>query len=285
MLVRMWNAENREWDLIPLTIPSRPRKGPRDRYLEVVDGNVSPDSNGDFIREDYTDEEIDAVHAFAVARLTIDLWEKAVGKKIVWPWNRFFNFEKLELRLYSKSKGARYSRDSQWISLGFWGPGERFVCKSFDVVAHETTHAIIESIIPDLERTNSTEGRAVVESLCDTVPILMQMRIKEFFDAATGGTKKNLRVRNNISEFGEGYGSGNVDGVRSALHPKQGDDHYSLGSRMTGTIYMHLIGIWERSASYEDFRKQVLEFSKTILRPITFLKEISPIRYFSEYNN
>ncbi|MCH7515441.1 MAG: hypothetical protein IH947_16120, partial [Bacteroidetes bacterium] len=108
MLVRLWNGKLEQWDTVEVTVPGKPGIGPSDKYVVVSDSFVKPDENGDFISKNYSEEEIDAVHAFAVARLTIDLWEKGSGEKVIWLSIPDTADRRLKIVLYSGSFEASY---------------------------------------------------------------------------------------------------------------------------------------------------------------------------------
>jgi len=277
MLVRLWNEKAGDWEFIELEVPGKPRPGPSDDYLEVEGFKVEPDKNGNFIRKDYSEEELDAVHAFAVARLTINLWESSLTKKVVWPWLNEFPSEKLKIVLYSGLMDASFRLRTQSILFGAVDFDPPPACQSIDIVAHETTHALVESFHPSIHETGDLEAFAVIEALADLTPIFLLASIPQIFKKALDVTSNDLRQSSFLSEFAEGYSKNRSDGIRSALKPNLNnpDNPCSLGSPIVTSVYNELIQTWENSKDYDDFNKSLEELATNLLYPFVSTEEIS----------
>lgn len=249
MLVRLWNGKLEKWDTEEVTVPGKPGIGPSDKYLKVRDSFIEPDENGNFVSSTYTDEELDAVHTFATARLTIDLWEKALGKKIQWPWRKSSD-NRLKIHLYYELVDAVFRNDEQAIIFGTTGNPLKYTCKSFDIVSHETTHAIIESLFPSIHDEFGKLRFTLIESVADLSPIMLLTSIPKFLNKAMDDTQNDLLQTNFISEFGEGYSfKGNE--IRNALFPdSKPEGHHQKSSIITNFIYLWLVASINSTNNY-----------------------------------
>lgn len=235
MLVRLWNPIKKEWEFIKLEVPGKPKIGPSDEYLFVEGCNVEPDKNGNFIRKDYSEEELDAVHAFAIARSTISMWEKALGEKIKWAWGK----EQLKIRLYEPLIDAVFRNSEISILFGESGINKWCTCRAIDIVAHETCHAILEALKPEIHKSRLFETKALIEGICDLTGIFLKAKLTEsMFD------KIILNRPNYFSEFGMGFGYNNSksNSIRSAFYvstlPFDQSTLYDGASKFINKIYM-----------------------------------------------
>jgi len=281
MRLLIWDMEGEKWDFVVVSVPGKPGPGPSDEYLKVIGPEVQPDGNGNFTSTAYSEEEINAVHAFAVARLTIHLWEKAVGLKIIWQWNagKRKNERPLNIQIDdTQSAGFHLVRESAVYGLY----KEKRTCKSLDIVSHEITHGIIESLRPDIHYINTVQAYAVVEALADLSAILLHASIPELYLKSADKSNSDLRLKNPVSEFAEGYGKAG-EGIRSALDKvSTANDSYSLAKPLVNSVYMKLVEKWEKSPSgIVGLLAWVEELTRYAFYPLLNLREISPENYFT----
>ena len=177
-------------------------KGPVGEYLEIVDYDAPSgcfyapveldDSNllaQDGLAPSEGNPKFHQQMVYAVAMSTIQNFELALGRKALWapdfkrdPKTREVTDARPvhKLRVYPhalREANAYYSPDKKALLFGYFpsvlaNPGENlpgglvFTCLSHDIVAHETTHAVLDG---NLER-NAVMGRVTVDekevSLC-----------------------------------------------------------------------------------------------------------------------
>ncbi len=239
MVIRLWDSQSNQWHIKEVIVLGKPRTGPSDKYLKVHDAFVVPDKNGDFCSKTYADEELDAVHTFVVARITIDLWEKALAQSICWAFPG-----PLMIRLNEPIVEAKYFEDQSTIAFGKAGKMQRFTCRSIDIVAHETTHAILTTLFSSTTLNKNLENRAFTESICDISSIIVKNKLSgNVFDSKnTDFTKANY-----LSEFALGYSDTKDDnfGIRSALEKlnvaARWSTPYSKSSFLTNKFYHKFI--------------------------------------------
>lgn len=257
-------AENgKELEFVPVQVPDQVQAGPQCDYISISRCNVSPNTYNNFPPEDYDQRECDAIHAYASARLTIALWEQAIDRKIIWPWVKELPAP-LKIERYNELVDAAFYQRFRSIELGTTGPSLKFTCRSFDIVAHETTHAIIRAINPDIYDRATFETYACVEALCDISAFLTLASQPLILDLALHHTGGDLRVKNFLSEFGEGYSKEPSVGIRSALVVQTTpDDPCAMGSPLIKLVYDLLVQLVQNSQT--SAQDSIAKMSKVLL--------------------
>ena len=130
------------------------RSGPQDISI-IISGiaPVSPDRNGNFISCKPGTAEFDAVHTFSVIRMTLALYDSDDDP---FEWNIQGNHKPITVyphESFSEEINASYSREERALRF-LYAPSRRhpretvYACRSFDCVAHETGHAILDHLKP-----------------------------------------------------------------------------------------------------------------------------------------
>ena len=131
---------------------------------------------------------------YAVTMRTIKAFEQALGRTIRWPWsssdkNRLTN----RLRLYPHASGdanAHFDPTTGAIRFGYAPPTDAngnptsvdelvFTSLSFDVIAHETVHALLSAIFPVSPGGMTAEAQALHEGLADIVALLGHFEFRD----------------------------------------------------------------------------------------------------------
>lgn len=129
---------------------------------------------------------------YAVASRTIQVFEFALGRKIKWGFNRNRS-NKFPLRIYPhgmQEANAFYSRDLEALVFGYFPasdadpvsnlPGQTiFTCLSHDIIAHETTHALIDGQRMHFMEATSPDTLAFHEAFADIVALFQHFSFKE----------------------------------------------------------------------------------------------------------
>lgn len=234
--VRVLDIEKQEWSILQVSVPCKPQPGPSDEYLIVENSKVQPNNNGHFIGNHYSQQELDAIHTYAISRYTIAMWEKALGHHINWAWGSTH----LNIRLFESWIDAAFRRKEKAIIFGESGINGWLTCHAMDIVAHETCHAILEGLNPGIHLSSSYETRAVLESICDLTAIFLKVElIDKIYENSI------LQQPNYFSEFALGYNykdASCLKGIRSALMasklPQQQPSLYDYSFPFTNQIYL-----------------------------------------------
>ncbi len=227
--------------------------GPVDDYLEVVD--YDPASQAFYAPVDLNDEHLLAQDGlplsegnpqfhqqmvYAVARTTIGHFERALGRRALWSPRLYrtkegkIKDEPVErLRIYPhalREANAYYSPVKKALLLGYFpastiDPGENlpggtvFTCLSHDIVAHETTHALLDGLhLRFIEPTN-VDVWALHEAFADIVALFQHFTYPKVLRHQIARTHGDLESQNLLGELAYQFGQaiGRYGALRSAL--------------------------------------------------------------------
>jgi hypothetical protein len=227
--------------------------GPVDEYLEVVD--YDPPSQRFYAPVDLKDPLLMAQDGlppsdsnpqfhqqmvYAVARNTIHNFEKALGRKALWAPHHNLNApdkEKNEfvqrLRIYPhaiRDANAYYSPARKALLFGYFPattadpgdnyPGETvFTCLSHDIIAHETTHALLDGLHPRFIEPSNVDVSAFHEAFADIVALFQHFSYPEVLKQQIARTRGKLDSQNLLGELAYQFGQaiGNYGALRSAI--------------------------------------------------------------------
>ena len=172
---------------------------------------------------------------YAVAMTTIAHFERALGRKALWAerrWDEHGN--KIEdkeercvrrLRIYPhalREANAYYSPDKKALLFGYFPatstdePGNLpggivFTCLSHDIIAHETTHALLDGLHPRFNEDSNADAPAFHEAFADIVALFQHFTFPEAIRHQIAQTRGDLRRQNLLGalalQFGQALGS------------------------------------------------------------------------------
>ncbi len=180
--------------------------GPIGEYIEIVD--VDPASNRAYLPVDLNDpfllaqdgiepsESNPQFHqqmAYAVAMTTIRQFERALGRVALWsdrrirqPDGDYHEQFVRRLRIYPhalRERNAYYSPQHKALLFGYFPVTRRdadntpgtlvFTTLSHDIVAHETTHALLDGVHPRFAETTNPDVAAFHEAFADLVALFL----------------------------------------------------------------------------------------------------------------
>ena len=226
-------------------------------YRGPVDSPVPPDDHGHF---DYLDEDtraFGAAHLYAGVRRVLDIWEGYLGRPIVWHFQQ--HHKRLELIPYPRWNNAQAGYGFLETGSGFPKQGEATpFCLNFDVIAHETGHLIVFSVlgIPS-DATLTAEYLGYHESASDTVAIISALHFDTVIARVLEGCQGNLFIENEVNRIAELSSS---EEIRHACHGLKLSDcpdpntpwhrlsqkeRHKLGEPMTGAIFDMIVEIFQ----------------------------------------
>ena len=153
-------------------LPNKVNPGPSDPMIKIDGFHVLPDKDGNFVEgvkgKIYSELEMDAIHTYAIIRMVINMYEDLLGKPIHWSWWKDGVEEPLVVKIRNNDINSRFIKEYKCIELDYYGPYNNWTynCRSVDLIAHETGHAILDSIFPHLNE-GSAEARGIGEAFCD----------------------------------------------------------------------------------------------------------------------
>ncbi len=250
-------------------LPGFVSTGPRDGRI-VTQGlpPVSRNALGDFIQTPGTDA-FDAVHTFAIVRQTLTMYQRALGGPLPWQWNAPANTDPLQVFPHGipGTMNAFYSRNAKALKFGdFDKPGTTppkrvFTCRSLDIVAHETGHAILDGLKPGwLAFGNPPQTGGLHESFGDLTAIFLALSQLDQVEAIIAQTKANLHNKTFLADMAEEFGLalGRPNGLRNADNnlklSEVGTEVHAISQVFTGGIYDVLADIFafERKPGKKD---------------------------------
>ena len=161
-----------------------------------------PGPRGHFDHIPVDTPEFLAAHLYGTVRHTLDIWEFYLGRKVVW-WHAP-RIPRLELIPFVHWQNAHSGPG--FIEMGEkpnrFGREQPF-CLNFDVIAHETGHAIMFSMIGVPEDGAASEPfLAFHESFSDLIALIGVMEIPSVTRRLLRQTDGNLYVLNIVNRIG-----------------------------------------------------------------------------------
>lgn len=276
--------------------------GPTGEYLEVVDRDPANESFYAPVDLDHPyllaqgglppSEGTPQFHqqmAYAVASLTILYFERALGRKALWspgppPDGANPNDDSRyvqRLRIYPhalREANAYYSPARKALLFGYFratadDPGEHlpggfvFTCLSHDIVAHETTHALLDGMHRKFAQATNPDLPALHEAFADVVALLQHFTFPEIVRDQIARSRGALRTQETLlgslaTEFGRATGARGA--LRDAIgrrDPATGawrrhvpdpteygktDEPHARGAILVSAIFDAFLAIYER---------------------------------------
>jgi hypothetical protein len=248
-----------------LKVPwERLEPGPVGEYLEVVDRDPASDAcyrpvdldHPDLLAQDGlpSSEGNPQFHqqmVYAVAMTTIRNFERAIGRRVLWSPRRVYD-EKgkprdefvRRLRIYPhalREANAYYSPEKKALLFGYFRASEEdsgrnlpgglvFTCLSHDIVAHETTHAILDGLHRRFVEPSNADTLAFHEAFADIVAIFQHFTFPEAVRHQIGKTRGDLSRENLLAALASQFGE--AIGLRSALRSAIGKPEVKLGDEV-----------------------------------------------------
>jgi hypothetical protein len=231
------------------------KPGPTGEYVEVVDYDPSLDCfyepvnlNDPYILAQgglAPSEGSPQFHqqmVYAVAMKTIENFERALGRRALWAPRKFqkanpnMDLYVQRLRIYPhalREANAYYSPEKKALLFGYFPANAQaagnnlpggliFSCLSHDVVAHETTHALLDGLHPYFTEASNPDVLAFHEAFADIVALFQHFSQPEPLRHQIAKTRGNLMESNLLGELAQQFGQ--AIGQYGALRKYVGDD-------------------------------------------------------------
>ena len=164
------------------------------------------------------DPRFHAQNAYAIAMRTLAQFERALGRRVSWS----FGGHQIKVAPHAFAEAnAFYSPEDEALLFGYFDDdkGRRiFNCLSHDIVAHETTHALLDGLRPRYMEPSSPDQAAFHEGFSDVVALLSVFSIKEV-------------VKYAVAKAAGGRGSNSVEVARLTVNQLQKGVLLGLGEQ------------------------------------------------------
>jgi len=244
-----WQIETAVINQMTLQVPWEELKpGPVGEYLEVVD--VDPPSRCCYAPVDLNerlilaedgldpaegDPQFHQQMVYAVAMTTIHNFERALGRRVLWSQaggDQGYQFVP-RLRVYPhamRDANAYYSPQKKALLFGYFpastsDPGYNlpggtvFTCLSHDVVAHETTHALLDGLHRRFIEPTNSDTLALHEGFADIVALFQHFSFAPALRDQIRRTRGDLASQNLLGQLAQQFGQalGSRGALRDAL--------------------------------------------------------------------
>jgi hypothetical protein len=236
--------------------------GPVGEYLEVVD--YDPPSSCFYAPVDLSKPHLIAQDGlapsvgspqfhqqmvYAVAMTTIHNFELAMGRKVIWRSHSHVDTDGKRseqfvqrLRIYPhgmREANAFYNPKKKALLFGYFtaisdqpgthlAGGTVFSCLSHDIIAHETTHAILDGLQRRFIENTGPDALAFHEAFSDIVALFQHFSFPEVLRHQIAKTRGDLGTQNLLGQLAQEFGVaiGNYGSLRDAIgrvNPQSGE--------------------------------------------------------------
>jgi hypothetical protein len=243
--------------------------GPRSSRFSVVDYDATRDElhpstelGAPEVFAALTDAQLIADRAFraqnvyAIAARTLGTFEFALGRRI--PWS--FSGHQLNLVPAAFNEAnAYYDADSNALLFGYfegrvrkgdggWKRGTVYTGLSHDIVAHETTHAVLDGLRSRFEEPGLPDQIAFHEAFADIVALLSVLSVQELVESALGEADGEGRIpRSRVTE------DALHDGVLLGLAEEMGEATSAhSGAALRRSVTMDPITTWVDDPDFDE---------------------------------
>ncbi len=260
--------------------------GPIGEYLEVVD--VDPANQSCYAPVDLNDPRLLAQSGlapaesnpqfhqqmvYAVAMRAIEHFERALGRVALWSPRRVVTDGIIRdefvrrLRIYPhafRAANAFYSPDRKALLFGYFNAsltdagdelpgGLVFGTLSHDIVAHETTHALLDGLHRRFREPSNADVLAFHEAFADIVALFQHFGMPEALRHQIAKTRGDLQQQNLLAELAKQFGE--ASGLHGALRnfvgvaPKRDDymretEPHARGAVLVAAVFDAFVQIY-----------------------------------------
>jgi hypothetical protein len=214
--------------------------------------------------KDLEARDFNQVSVFGTVLKTMKMFEEAdtLGRKLTWA------FDAPQLLVVPRAgewANAFYERDSHSLQFFYFpDPGKPqstiFTSQSQDIVAHETGHAILDGIAPDLYNATTPQSLALHEAVADLTALLIAFHSdnlrKAVLKQTEGSIDRSQAFSGIAAQFGEALSGGGSNYLRELHafktlepgHPDAvaGDEPHELSVVLSGALYSVMTKIFDR---------------------------------------
>ncbi len=239
-------------------------------YLLAQDGLEPSEGNPQFHQQ----------FVYAVSMTTIRNFERALGRTALWSSRisttkddkgRTVYHEEFvrRLRIYPhalREANAYYSPDKKALLFGYFPAtvedvrehlpgGMVFACLSHDVVAHETTHALLDGMHRRFNEASNPDSLAFHEAFADIVALFQHFSFPEVLRHQLAQTRGDLGQDNLLAQLAQEFGraTGAHGSLRDALGtPAKPEDMltttepHARGSLLVAAVFDAFVAIYKR---------------------------------------
>ncbi len=275
-------------NLITYKVPwEEVEEGPRGEYLEIIDYDPTTQSfyqpvdlnhpyilAQDGLPPSESNPQFHQEMCYAVAMTTIKNFEKALGRPIIWSPHHYnkteggvtkqlYEYVKV-LRIYPhafRDANAYYTSQKKAVLFGYFVSQANndpsilpdslvFTCLSHDIITHEVSHAILDSIHSKYIENTNLDVLAFHEAIADIVALFQHFTFPEVLAHQISATRGDLSSPNLLVELAKEFGTaiGKYGALRDAIGERDEKTHQWKPKIPTGNEYKLALEPHDRGA-------------------------------------
>ena len=197
-------------------LPFDIRTGPLTDDVLIMGMNKSfreTDNQGNFLYDPRLDPDgFDAVNTLAIVQHVIWMYRRVLSlakqKSVSWLWGS----RPIQVFPHAgQDSNAYYSRGEKALKFFYFSDGVKkiYSCRSWDIVAHETGHAVLDSLQPGWITSTHPHTGALHEAFGDLTSIFSVLDQLDMCELVVAHTKGELGNRHHfLAALGEEFGRG-----------------------------------------------------------------------------
>ncbi|MDZ4406267.1 hypothetical protein [Prosthecobacter sp.] len=165
-----------------------------------AEGNIKDAFDGKTDAEILANPQVHAQNVYAIVMRVLARFEMALGRRVSWSFRR----HQLKVAPHAFAEAnAYYSKDDEGLFFGYFtGSSNKpvFSCLSHDVVAHETTHALLDGLRERYTDPSSPDQAAFHEGFSDVVALLSVFSLPKIVDVILELKRSGQRTPGSIGK-------------------------------------------------------------------------------------
>jgi hypothetical protein len=141
-----------------------------------------------------SDPHFHAQNVYAIVSSTLLNFESALGRHVSWGFDYRTHQIKVAPHAFADAN-AFYSRGDEGLLFGYFpsrdGKRTVFTCLSYDIVAHETAHALLDGLRRQYARPSSADQAAFHEGYADLVALLSTFGSAEMIEHGLASVRRS----------------------------------------------------------------------------------------------
>lgn len=275
------SASSREGKIATTEIPYEPlQPGPIGRLFAVESnapgtGARYPEANLDesavLLGSGYPPSDSNyrfhAQMVYSVASLVHRSFRRALGRQIGWPFFTDVGAARLRIRPFAaKDKNAWYDPEQGTLNFGYFDAADQptdrtlprgavYTALSHDIVCHELTHAILDSLRSNFRLQTSNDMAGFHEGFADLMALFHHFLHRDALTAAIARCRGDLRQSEYLSTIGQQFGraAGKATALRRAVNTdlryESSLPPHKMGELLMAAVYDAFVVVYERKTA------------------------------------
>lgn len=259
------------------SLPPTEKSGPRGEYR--VSEDVKLDRRVDGKKEYLIDtRDFNRVSVLATILKTMSLFEDefVLGRRLSWA---FDGPQLLVIPRAGEWANAYYQRGTHSLQFFYFPKAKKeneeqaemvYTSLSRDIISHETTHAILDGIAPDLYHASTPQSLAMHEALADLTAVIMAFKSSNLSLAVLEQTRGEIDKPSEFSNIAREFGreTSGRDALRELYNPdlklnETSQEPHLLSVLLSSTLYEFMLSQYR--SRWEIEHKRLVEKNEALL--------------------